>query len=93
MRSHTPDSKTYLRVIGSRAHEHVLRLDVAVHDALAMAVQQREGEGLDDGSRCRLGDSIALLDAVKQVPSWAELHDDVDVLVREMGGGRKVREK
>ena len=71
-------------VAGAVAEEDVLGLDVAVHDAAEVAVQQ----GLDKraahlGGRL-LGQATALTDAVKEVAAQAQLHHDVDLL--RMGG-------
>ena len=51
-----------------------------MHDAVAVAVQQREGEGLCDGSGRGFGDQPSLLCAVKEVATVAQVHDDVDAL-------------
>ena len=58
-------------------HEDVLRLDVAVHDAVHVAVQQRLHERLAQEGAGGLPQRALGGESVKQVATAAQLHDEM----------------
>mmetsp|Transcript_14620 Transcript_14620/g.34873 ORF Transcript_14620/g.34873 Transcript_14620/m.34873 type:complete len:309 (-) Transcript_14620:272-1198(-) len=68
------------RAVGLLAHEQkILGLQVSVHDAVRMAVGERREDLLHDPRRVPLGELLLLDDAIKQLTTRTQLHDDVDV--------------
>ena len=66
---------------------HVLRLDVSVHQALAVHEVEHRQDGADDAGRVSLGVPLAFDDAVEELASVAKLHDETHVL--KGGRGRR----
>ena len=76
-------------VAGPVHHEDVLRLDVAVHDAVRVAVQQRLHQRAAQAGAVALGQGAAVDDAVEQVATLAQLHHEVHVLQIGVEGDRE----
>mmetsp|Transcript_4142 Transcript_4142/g.12072 ORF Transcript_4142/g.12072 Transcript_4142/m.12072 type:complete len:468 (-) Transcript_4142:56-1459(-) len=80
--AHAEVDELHLRVAFDRVEEDVLRLDVAVHDAARVAVDDGVEDLVDDARGLLLAELAPV-----EVPAPAELHDDVErvllhVLVR-----------
>ena len=72
----------HLHGVGRQVDHHVGRLDVAVHDPLAVRIGQRLGDACDDAQHHRHRQQLRLLRVALQVVAFQELHRDVgEVLV------------
>lgn len=61
--------------LSRRRHQHVLHLEVSVHDAVLVGVRQR-ARGLDSVAQHRVGRQAGRADDVAQRPALHELHRD-----------------
>lgn len=71
----------YCRVFVLEDHQNILRLDVAMDDALAVEIDEDFEKVLRQSPSVDLVEVAEVANAVEEVAAGHQLHDDVDVLL------------